>query len=788
MESYGFLRFTDENLKSTFLRSLSTMQKNRLFCDVILVVENTEIHAHRNVLACVSPHLMELFSAEQETNNDGTIATYRLNGYITKEGLNILVEYAYTAQLDIPDEMIKDVYLAGWQLRMECIVNECARHLVSNLSIETCIETRALPGINRNKAFVQDVDNYISQHFAELSQTPTFLQLPLIQIEILHQTKQEMAMVVEDSLSRLVLEWIKRQIYEDEGSVESLSQRSHMLYLALDNSLQDCQDLPAGHNANSDIVKDYKRLASKCPANTKKHSRKCLAQPERPRVLKYTREVSDRRYDEELKGDADFNLIGTLKVSEHTLISLVTLNGALYRLSIQSRLNRPSPKINAPSTASSSMTTPSPVQTPDITTIAQDVVKKLDIIDLETSENPDLFLEVAAMSESKCGLGVAELDGKLLVVGGYDRAECLKSVESYCPETNSWTQEMSLSEARGRVQIAVIDGTVYAVGGCNGTTELDTVECLHSGAQKWKKCCKLPFSRSNAGVCALNNQIFCIGGWNGQSGIKQCDVYSPADNKWTSIAPLNTGRYQTGVTAFKGKLWAVGGSDAWNCLASTEIYDPETNQWAYGASLSTARRGCGVAEFNGKLYAVGGSDGSHSLKTTEYYDEATKTWVLGPNLTTARSIVSVVVVQDRLYAIGGFSGKTFLNTIEYLDSQTNEWTKFVPQMEVKKNEFDLKDLVSTLKLESKLKTEDDEVFLKDTLKTNGHHEQQNEKTDKSENSTNSIVNLTNDNLSAVKTNKNFFSNNSSDILKQEQQVVSSKNTINEDDEVIPLIN
>jgi len=28
-------------------------------------VENTEIPAHRNVLACVSPYLMDLFSAEQ---------------------------------------------------------------------------------------------------------------------------------------------------------------------------------------------------------------------------------------------------------------------------------------------------------------------------------------------------------------------------------------------------------------------------------------------------------------------------------------------------------------------------------------------------------------------------------------------------------------------------------------------------------------------------------------------------------------------------------------------------
>ena len=55
-----------------------------------------------------------------------------------------------------------------------------------------------------------------------------------------------------------------------------------------------------------------------------------------------------------------------------------------------------------------------------------------------------------------------------LFLGGYDRAECLKSVESYCPETNSWTRESSMGEARGRVQIAVIGETVYAVGGSNG--------------------------------------------------------------------------------------------------------------------------------------------------------------------------------------------------------------------------------------------------------------------------------------------------------------------------------
>jgi len=391
-----------------------------------------------------------------------------------------------------------------------------------------------------------------------------------------------------------------------------------MLYLALDNSLQDVSDL-VGDKANSDLVKDYKKLASKKPSGNPKSRRKCQpVQPERPRVIIYSREVSDRSYDDENRAEADWNLISSTKLSDHTFISLVTLNGALSRVSIQLRLNPTVPVEEM----CSGMTTPSPITTEEVLFDAARVEQLL--LAEQPNQPPELFCELATMGENKCGLGVAELNNKLVVVGGYGRAECLRSVESYCPTTNSWTQELSLSEARGRVQIAVIGGTVYAVGGCNGTTELDTVECLALGsdeveggkAKKWRKCSKLPFSRSNAGVCALNGKIYCIGGWNGQSGIKQCDVYDPETDKWTSIASLNTGRCQAGVTAYNGKLWAVGGSDAWNCLGTVETYDPEANQWTFAAPLSAARRGSGLAELNGQLYCVGGSDGSQSLKST----------------------------------------------------------------------------------------------------------------------------------------------------------------------------
>lgn len=42
----------------------------------------------------------------QDTYNDGNIPSYRLNGFITKDGLHFLVDYAYTARLEVPENMV----------------------------------------------------------------------------------------------------------------------------------------------------------------------------------------------------------------------------------------------------------------------------------------------------------------------------------------------------------------------------------------------------------------------------------------------------------------------------------------------------------------------------------------------------------------------------------------------------------------------------------------------------------------------------------------------------------
>lgn len=653
----GPLVFDDTDHHCRTLQALNMMRKNRHFCDVILHVGNAELHAHRAVLASASSYLFEMFSSEEETKGIAreTVITYKLNGGFEKSAIEKLVDYAYTAKLCVEPRQVKAIYLAASYLKMEPVVQECARHLMENLLVDTCIDTRSLPGITRHKALVSQVDNFIADKFEAVRQTASFLALTCLRIELLSQTRQEMSLVGGDSVCQLALEWIRKQNESAGSDLDDLAEKDHMLYLALDNSLQDCSDLPSGDTNDTEMVQDYKKMSKKITA-ARTNRRKVPLQPAKPRVLYLARDIGEQP---EIDESTDSILIATCKVSESSFQALVAFGSRLVSMSVTLRLNQPA------------ATTPSPVATTPVSNSRAESQEK--------EQQPDMYCVMAHMSSVKCSSGCANLNEQLLVCGGYDRVECLKSVESYDPEWNIWATVAPMREARGRFNIAVVRGEVYAVGGSNGTTELDTVEKFNQETQKWTKVASLPLARSHTGVCNLNDKIYCIGGWNGQVGIRQCDVLDPDVGKWISIAPLQTGRYQAGSCSMKGQVFAVGGCDAWNCLNSVEVYDPETDEWSFASEMITARRGCGVAAFKGKLYAVGGSDGTHALCSTEIYDPDTKTWTPGPNMTTPRANVGVAVIGSRLYAVGGFSGKTFLNSIEYLDEKTDEWTTFMPK-------------------------------------------------------------------------------------------------------------
>uniref|UniRef100_A0A8C2AD12 Influenza virus NS1A binding protein b n=1 Tax=Cyprinus carpio TaxID=7962 RepID=A0A8C2AD12_CYPCA len=350
----------------------------------------------------------------------------------------------------------------------------------------------------------------------------------------------------------------------------------------------------------------------------------------------------------------EWKYIASEKTTNNAYLCLAVLRGVLCVISLHGR--------TSPHTSPSA--TPCVLKSPSFEAQTKDLQEKL----------------LKPMHYARSGLGTAELDGKLIAAGGYNREECLRTVECYDPKKDCWTFIAPMRTPRARFQMAVLMDELYVMGGSNGhSDELNCGEMYNPKADEWIQVPELRTNRCNAGVCSLQNKLFVVGGSDpcGQKGLKNCDSFDPVTKMWTSCAPLNIRRHQAAVCELNGFVYVIGGAESWNCLNSVERYNPANNTWALVAPMNVARRGAGVVVYEGKLFVVGGFDGSHALRCVEVYDPAKNEWRMLGSMTSARSNAGLAVLSGVLCAVGGFDGNEFLNTMEAYDPENNEWSPFI---------------------------------------------------------------------------------------------------------------
>ncbi|XP_077538260.1 influenza virus NS1A-binding protein homolog isoform X3 [Haemaphysalis longicornis] len=644
------LVFDDSAHLNKVLMNLNKLRKNKQFCDVVLHVGSGqdvhEIYAHRAVVASVSPYLFELLA--QKTK--GTLQNQcKINGNFDISAFERLVDYAYTSRLEVPKSKMKAMYLAAAKLKVHPVTKYCGKYLVEHLTPDNCTGVRAILVESMDQELVVEVDTYLRDNIAEVVKSKELQSLPHIQVELVQHSNLEMDATNNKHLCHMVLDWMRSSFDQEGVLMETLTEKVHMLYLNLDRTLHDCNDIEAGDAKDTEMIQDYKRLSRRLsqPKGNKAKGRSgiTVTTPAKPRQFLYTRSDSSGSSSSD-EDDRDWKIIATTSTGAHSTMGLAVVSGTMIVLSVVQRLNGPAgPGDSSPEVCS--------------TTAG--------------------YTTVPPMMSSRCGMGTADFQGKLLVCGGYDRGECLRTVEAYNLATNRWSSLAPMQTPRGRVDATVLHGLVYVVGGSDGSKELASAEVFNGST--WTALPPMAVARSNTGLCNLDNRVFVVGGWNGKRGLSCCDVFDPLTRTWASVAPMLLGRYQAGVACLNGEVYAVGGCDSWTCVASVEKYNQTTNTWVEVAPLQNARRGCGVVEYNGKLYAVGGHDGVRSLCSVEVYDAQTNSWSMGPPLTSCRANVGVAVVGGRIFAVGGFNGKAFLNTVEFLDGRTNEWTSFVAKGE-----------------------------------------------------------------------------------------------------------
>lgn len=95
------------------------------------------------------------------------------------------------------------------------------------------------------------------------------------------------------------------------------------------------------------------------------------------------------------------------------------------------------------------------------------------------------------------------------ILGGYNRGDCLDTVEQFNPIENTWKLLSSpMTSRRGRVSAAIVNNKIYVYGGSDGQKELNTGECFDlKTMRKWSMIKELSTPIAHGGKLIKKNEI-----------------------------------------------------------------------------------------------------------------------------------------------------------------------------------------------------------------------------------------------------------------------------------------
>ncbi len=155
------------------LAGLAAQRAAGTFCDVELKAQENTIPAHKNVLASATPYFDAMFSRQFEETNARLVEVKD----VSFVGLKNVVNYIYTAQIEITSENIEDVLPAAHMLQMADIVEECIEWMSGKITQNNCFNFLQLAEKYNIETVEDAITDFILANFKSVSETKGFSEI-----------------------------------------------------------------------------------------------------------------------------------------------------------------------------------------------------------------------------------------------------------------------------------------------------------------------------------------------------------------------------------------------------------------------------------------------------------------------------------------------------------------------------------------------------------------------------------------------------------------------------------
>ena len=186
------------------LTALENLRKREELCDVVLKIAETEVKAHRVVLAAVSPYFNAMFTGDLKESRQDVV---QLNN-MDPVAVQMVVEFGYVAQANITVRNVQSLLTAACLLQVESLVEKCCRFLESELHPSNCLGIRRFAESHGCFALCRTAYEYAMRNFYQTTQLEEFLQCSL---EDVLELLSEDALCVrhEEEVYEAAMRWVK---------------------------------------------------------------------------------------------------------------------------------------------------------------------------------------------------------------------------------------------------------------------------------------------------------------------------------------------------------------------------------------------------------------------------------------------------------------------------------------------------------------------------------------------------------------------------------------------------
>jgi N-acetylneuraminic acid mutarotase len=253
-----------------------------------------------------------------------------------------------------------------------------------------------------------------------------------------------------------------------------------------------------------------------------------------------------------------------------------------------------------------------------------------------------------------------------------------------------WSTRSNLLEANSEMAVAELNGKIYVLGGYPASRVTQrTVQVYDVAQNRWSFTTPLPLGLNHQMAAAVNGKLYVIGGQTDSgttSFVNHVFEYDPATTNWTAKAPMPTAR-SSGAAAVIGQLIYVAGGRPPRG-ADFAVFDTSNNQWTTLPNLPTARNHLAACAIDGKVFVAGGrieaGFGSPMTNALEMFDPAMKQWAVRAPMPTTRGGINGIAVEGCFFVWGGegpvgaANPNGMFNQMEMYVAAQNRWYRLEP--------------------------------------------------------------------------------------------------------------